>query len=252
MLTKRIIPCLDVRNGRVVKGKKFEDIKDVDSPEVLGKYYSDSGADELVFYDITASNEDRKTSLEFVSKVAENLFIPFCVGGGVSSIGDFTSILRKGADKVSVNSSAVKNPNLIKEAAEKFGNQCVVLSMDVKKNNEGSWDVYIKGGREKTNLDAIEWAKKGVNLGAGEIVVNSIDEDGMKNGYDIELLSKITEVVNVPVIASGGAGKMEDFCKATKIANCDGVLAASVFHFGEMKIMDLKKYMKKEGIEVRL
>lgn len=252
MLTKRIIPCLDVRNGRVVKGKKFEDIKDVDSPEVLGKYYSDSGADELVFYDITASNEDRKTSLEFVSKVAENLFIPFCVGGGVSSIDDFTSILRKGADKVSVNSSAVKNPNLIKEAAEKFGNQCVVLSMDVKKNNEGSWDVYIKGGREKTNLDAIEWAKKGVNLGAGEIVVNSIDEDGMKNGYDIELLSKITEVVNVPVIASGGAGKMEDFCKATKIANCDGVLAASVFHFGEMKIMDLKKYMKKEGIEVRL
>ncbi|WP_018591158.1 imidazole glycerol phosphate synthase subunit HisF [Terrisporobacter glycolicus] len=251
MLTKRIIPCLDVRNGRVVKGKKFEDIKDVDSPEVLGKYYSDSGADELVFYDITASNEDRKTSLEFVSKVAENLFIPFCVGGGVSSIDDFTSILRNGADKVSVNSAAVKSPNIIKEAAEKFGNQCVVLSMDVKKNNEGSWDVYVKGGREKTNLDAVEWAKKVVNLGAGEIVVNSIDEDGMKKGYDIELLSKITEAVNVPVIASGGAGKMEDFCKAIKKANCDGVLAASVFHFGEIKIMELKTYMKKEGIEVR-
>lgn len=251
MLTKRIIPCLDVRNGRVVKGKKFEDIKDVDSPEVLGKYYSDSGADELVFYDITASNEDRKTSLEFVSKVAENLFIPFCVGGGVSSIDDFTSILRNGADKVSVNSAAVKSPNIIKEAAEKFGNQCVVLSMDVKKNNEGSWDVYVKGGREKTNLDAVEWAKKVVNLGAGEIVVNSIDEDGMKKGYDIELLSKITEAVNVPVIASGGAGKMEDFCKAIKKANCHGVLAASVFHFGEIKIMELKTYMKKEGIEVR-
>ncbi|MCC3868304.1 imidazole glycerol phosphate synthase subunit HisF [Terrisporobacter mayombei] len=252
MLTKRIIPCLDVRNGRVVKGKKFEDIKDIDSPEVLGKYYSDSGADELVFYDITASNEERKTSLEFVSKVAENLSIPFCVGGGVSSIDDFTNILRKGADKVSVNSSAVRNPNLIKEAAEKFGNQCVVLSMDVKKNDKGSWDVYIKGGREKTDLDAIEWAKKGVNLGVGEIVVNSIDEDGMKNGYDIELLSKITEAVNVPVIASGGAGKLQDFCLATKKANCDGVLAASVFHFGEIKIKDLKEYMKKQGIEVRL
>lgn len=251
MLTKRIIPCLDVKNGRVVKGKKFKDIEDVDSPEVLGKYYSDSGADELVFYDITASNEERKTYLEFVSKVAKNLSIPFCVGGGVSSIDDFTNILRKGADKVSVNSAAVKNPNLIKEAAEKFGNQCVVLSMDVKKNNEGSWDVYVKGGREKTNLDAVKWAKEGVNLGAGEIVVNSIDEDGMKKGYDIELLSKITNAVNVPVIASGGAGKMEDFCKATKIANCDGVLAASVFHFGEIKIKDLKEYMKKEGIEVR-
>lgn len=252
MLTKRIIPCLDVRNGRVVKGKKFKDIEDVDSPEILGEFYSNSGADELVFYDITASNEERKTSLEFVSKVAENISIPFSVGGGVSSIDDFTNILRKGADKVSINSAAVKNPNLIREAAQKFGNQCVVLSMDVKKNNKGSWDVYVKGGREKTDLDAIEWAKEVVSLGAGEIVVNSIDEDGMKNGYDIELLSKITKSVNVPVIASGGAGKMEDFCKAAKDANCDGILAASVFHFGEIKINDLKEYMKKEGIEVRL
>lgn len=252
MLTKRIIPCLDVRNGRVVKGKKFKDIEDVDSPEVLGKFYCDSGADELVFYNITASNEERKTSLEFVSKVAENLSIPFSVGGGVSCLDDFTNILRQGADKVSINSSAVKNPNLIKEAAQKFGDQCVVLSMDVKKNDKGSWDVYVKGGREKTDLDAIEWAKKGVKLGAGEIVVNSIDEDGMKNGYDIELLSKITQAVNVPVIASGGAGTMEDFCKAAKEANCDGILAASVFHFGEIKIKDLKEYMKKEGIEVRL
>ena len=252
MLTKRIIPCLDVRNGRVVKGKKFKDIVDVDFPEVLGEFYSDNGADELVFYDITASNEERKTSLEFVSKVAENISIPFCVGGGVSSIDDFTNILRKGADKVSINSSAVLNPQLIKEAAEKFGNQCVVLSMDVKKNDSGSWDVYIKGGREKTNLDAIEWAKEGVKLGAGEIVVNSMDEDGMKKGYDIDLLSKITQAVNVPVIASGGAGTMDDFVRAAKDGNCDGILAASVFHYGEIKIKDLKEYMKKEGIEVRL
>lgn len=252
MLTKRIIPCLDVRNGRVVKGKKFKDIVDVDAPEILGKFYSDNGADELVFYDITASNEERKTSLDFVSKVAKNINIPFSVGGGVSTIDDFTDILRKGADKVSVNSSAVRNPNLIKEASEKFGAQCVVLSMDVKKNKEGSWSVYVKGGREKTDLDAIEWAKRGVELGAGEIVVNSMDEDGMKNGYDIELLSKITSVVNVPVIASGGAGNMDDFVNAAKYADADGILAASVFHFGEIKINDLKKYMKKHGIEVRI
>ena len=252
MLTKRIIPCLDVRNGRVVKGKKFKDIVDVDDPATLGKFYSDSGADELVFYDITASNEERKTSLEFVKRVAEEINIPFCVGGGVSTIDDFTNILLKGADKVSVNSSAVKNPQLIREASEKFGAQCVVLSMDAKKNDEGSWSVYVKGGREKTDLDAIEWAKKGVELGAGEIVVNSIDEDGMKNGYDIELLSKITSAVNVPVIASGGAGNMDDFVKAAKEADADGILAASFFHFGEIKIKDLKEYMKKQGVEVRI
>ncbi|CAH2213005.1 imidazole glycerol phosphate synthase subunit HisF [Tepidibacter aestuarii] len=252
MLTRRIIPCLDVRSGRVVKGKKFENIVDVDSPEILGKYYSDCGADELVFYDITASNEERKTSLEFVSKVAKNINIPFCVGGGVSSIDDFTDILRRGADKVSINSSAVKNPYLIKEASLKFGAQCVVLSMDVKKNYEGSWDVYVKGGREKTDLDAVKWAIKGVELGAGEIVVNSIDEDGMKNGYDIELLKRITSVVNVPVIASGGAGNMKDFYDAVKYANVDGILAASVFHFGEIKIKDLKKYLKDKGIEIRI
>ena len=252
MLTKRIIPCLDVRNGRVVKGKKFKDIVDVDDPATLGKFYSDSGADELVFYDITASNEERKTSLEFVKRVAEEINIPFCVGGGVSTIDDFTNILLKGADKVSVNSSAVKNPQLIREASEKFGAQCVVLSMDAKKNDEGSWSVYVKGGREKTDLDAIERAKKGVELGAGENVVNSIDEDGMKNGYDIELLSKITSAVNVPVIASGGAGNMDDFVKAAKEADADGILAASVFHFGEIKIKDLKEYMKKQGVEVRI
>lgn len=252
MLTKRIIPCLDVRNGRVVKGKKFKDIVDVDEPATLGKFYSDCGADELVFYDITASSEERKTSLEFVTRVAEKINIPFCVGGGVSTIDDFTNILLKGADKVSINSSAVKNPNLIREASEKFGAQCVVLSMDAKKNDKGSWSVYVKGGREKTDLDAIEWAKKGVELGAGEIVVNSIDEDGMKNGYDIELLSKITEVVDVPVIASRGAGSMDDFCKVIKEANVDGVLAASVFHFGEINIKELKDYMIWNGISIRI
>ena len=251
MLTRRIIPCLDVRNGRVVKGKQFKDIVDVDSPDALGKYYSDCGADELVFYDITASNEERKTSLEFVSKVAENINIPFCVGGGVNSIDDFTDILRRGADKVSINSSAVKNPDLIKEASLKFGAQCVVLSIDTKKNGD-SWNVYIKGGRENTGLDAVKWAIKGVELGAGEIVVNSIDEDGMKNGYDIDLLKQISSSVNVPIIASGGAGVMDDFYNAIKNANVDGVLAASVFHFGEIKIEDLKKYLKEKGVEIRL
>lgn len=252
MLARRIIPCLDVRNGRVVKGKKFENIVDVDSPEKLGKFYSDSGADELVFYDITASSEERKTSMEFVKKVANEINIPFCVGGGVSTVEDFKDILRKGADKVSINSSAVRNPQLIKDASEIFGAQCVVLSIDAKKNNEGFWSVYVKGGREKTELDAIEWAKKGVELGAGEIVVNSIDEDGMKKGYDLELLKQITDSVNVPVIASGGAGKLNHFEEVVKYANVDGILAASVFHFGEIKIDDLKKYLKSKGIEIRL
>ncbi|MGD9568125.1 MAG: imidazole glycerol phosphate synthase subunit HisF [Sedimentibacter sp.] len=252
MLARRIIPCLDVRNGRVVKGTKFQDIKDVDDPANLGKFYSDSGADELVFYDITASNEERKTSLEFVKKVAYEINIPFSVGGGVSTLDDFKYILRSGADKVSVNSSAVKNPNLIKEASERFGNQCVVLSIDAKKNEVGSWSVYIRGGREKTNLDAVEWAARGVALGAGEIVVNSIDEDGMKNGYDLELLKKITAAVSVPVIASGGAGKYQHFLDAVQYADVDGILAASVFHFGEIKIMDLKKYLKDNGVSIRL
>jgi cyclase len=252
MLAKRIIPCLDVRNGRVVKGTKFQDIKDVDDPARLGKFYSDSGADELVFYDITASNEERKTSLEFVKKVAYLINIPFSVGGGVSTLEDFKYILRSGADKVSVNSAAVKNPNLIKEASERFGNQCVVLSIDAKKNDEGSWSVYIKGGREKTDLDAVEWAVRAVALGAGEIVVNSIDEDGMKNGYDLELLKRITSSVSVPVIASGGAGKLEHFLEAVKYADVDGILAASVFHFGEINIIDLKKYLINNAVSVRL
>lgn len=252
MLAKRIIPCLDVRNGRVVKGSQFSNIVDVEAPEVLGKFYSDEGADELVFYDITASNEERKTSLDFVEVVAKEINIPFCVGGGVKTIDDFTDILRRGADKVSVNSQAVLNPSLITEASKKFGAQCVVLSIDAKKNEEGSWSVYVKGGREKTELDAIEWAKQGVELGAGEIVVNSIDEDGMKNGYDLELLTRITNVVKVPVIASGGAGTMNHFLEAVNVSDADGILAASVFHFGEIKISELKKFLKDKGVEIRL
>jgi cyclase len=252
MLTKRIIPCLDVRNGRVVKGQQFDQIKDIDDPARLGKFYSDQGADELVFYDITASAEDRKISLDFVEAVAREINIPFCVGGGVETLEDFSRILRKGADKISINSGAVKNPSLIQEASLKFGAQCVVLSMDVKKNAQGTWDVYIKGGREKTNLDAISWAKQVVSLGAGEIVVNSIDEDGMKQGYDIELLKQITAAVNVPVIASGGAGKIEHFYEAASKANVDGILAASVFHFGEIKINTLKQALNDQGMPIRI
>lgn len=252
MSVKRVIPCLDIRNGRVVKGKKFMDIQDVDDPAKLGKYYSESGADEIVFYDITASNEERKNSLEFVKNVAQEVDIPICVGGGISSLEDFKYILENGADKISINSYAVQNPSFIKEASEKFGKQCVVLAIDAKTNEEGTWDVYIKGGRENTGLDAVEWAKKGVELGAGEIVVNSIDEDGMKSGYDLELLKKIVEAVNVPIIASGGAGRLEHFLDAVNYANVDGILAASVFHFGEIKIKDLKKYLKENNVEVRL
>jgi cyclase len=252
MLVKRIIPCLDVRNGRVVKGKKFKDIKDVDDPSTLGKYYSDEGADELVFYDITASSEERKISLEFVSQVAQTINIPFCVGGGVNTIDDFTTILRNGADKVSVNSAAVKNPLLIKEASLKFGAQCVVLSIDALRNDKGSWDVYINGGRTNTHIDAIEWVKEGVRLGAGEIVLNSIDADGMKEGYDIELLNRVAEVVNVPIIASGGAGKVEDFIEAATIGKADGILAASVFHYKELTIESVKKALIENGVPMRL
>jgi len=252
MLTRRVIPCLDVRDGRVVKGKKFTDIVDVEDPEVLGEYYSRAGADELVFYDITATNDARRISLEFIEKVAARINIPFCVGGGVKSVEDFTDILRRGADKVSVNSAAVKNPELITEASLKFGAQCVVLSMDVKKVDEGKWGVFINGGRIDTGLDALEWAREGVRLGAGELVINSIDADGMKEGYDLDLLKTITSNVGVPVIASGGAGRMEDFSRAVLEADVDGALAASVFHYKEIGIKELKEYMRSKGIEVRL
>jgi len=248
MLAKRIIPCLDVRDGRVVKGQKFMNIKDVASPTEMAAFYSNEGADELVFYDITASHENRETSLEFVKQVADEINIPFCVGGGVNSIEDFDRILKSGADKVSINSSAVKNPSLISEGARKYGNQCVVVSIDAKLVGD-QYQVFIKGGRENTGLNAIDWAMKAVVLGAGELVINSIDEDGMKKGYDTVLLEMISKVVNVPIIASGGAGTMEHFVEGASVA--DGILAASVFHNKEIKIQDLKTYLYNNNVKVR-
>lgn len=250
MLTKRIIPCLDVDHGRVVKGKKFKDIQDVADPVELGRYYSEQGADELVFYDITASYEERDIFINIVEKVAEAIRIPFTIGGGISRVEDFRKVLMAGADKVSVNSSAVKNPQLIRDAALKFGNQCVVLSIDAKRNNSGSWDVYVKGGRENTGIDAIEWAKRGQELGAGEICINSIDTDGVKRGYDLELNRKLSEILTIPVIASGGAGEKAHFSEVLK-AGADAALAASVFHYKEIPIPELKTYLAGEGIAVR-
>jgi len=250
MLTKRIIPCLDVDHGRVVKGKKFHDIQDVADPIELGRYYSDQGADELVFYDITASYEDRDIFINIVEKVAESIRIPFTIGGGISKVEDFRKVLMAGADKVSVNSSAVKNPQLIREAALRFGAQCVVLSIDAKRNNQGSWDVYVKGGRENTGIDAIEWAKQGQELGAGEICINSIDTDGVKKGYDLELNQKLSRLLTIPIIASGGAGKMADFAEVLKVG-ADAALAASVFHYKEIPIVDLKNYLHDQQIPVR-
>ena len=250
MLTKRIIPCLDVDHGRVVKGKKFQNIQDVADPVELGRYYSDQGADELVFYDITASYEDRDIFIHIVEKVAEAIRIPFTIGGGISKVEDFRKVLMAGADKVSVNSSAVKNPQLIREAALRFGAQCVVLSIDAKRNNKGSWDVYVKGGRENTGIDAIEWAKQGQDLGAGEICINSIDTDGVKKGYDLELNQKLSSLLTIPIIASGGAGKMEDFAEVLKVG-ADAALAASVFHYKEIPIVDLKNFLHNQQIPVR-
>lgn len=250
MLTKRIIPCLDVDNGRVVKGKKFKDIKDVADPVELGRFYSEQGADELVFYDITASYEKRDIFINIVEKVAEAIRIPFTIGGGISKVEDFRRVLMAGADKVSVNSSAVKNPQLIKDAALKFGTQCVVLSIDAKRNHQGSWDVYIKGGRENTGIDAIDWAIQGQNLGAGEICINSIDTDGVKNGYDLELNHLLSEKLTIPIIASGGAGKIEDFAEVLKVG-ADAALAASVFHYKEISIKDLKNYLYTQDIPIR-
>lgn len=252
MITKRIIPCLDVRHGRVVKGKQFEDIKDIDDPVKLARYYTEAGADELVFYDITATKEKRDPDYDFIGEIGKEINIPFCVGGGVNELKDFEEILARGADKVSINSGAVKNPELIREAAEKYGNQCVVLSVDLKKNEAGNYDVYIAGGNKNTGLDGIEWIKKGVELGAGEVVVNSMDQDGMKNGFDIELLQRVGEAVDVPIIASGGAGKPEDFLEAAKETEADGLLAAGIFHAGEVKIPELKKYLKSQGIPIRM
>ncbi|MCH4071471.1 imidazole glycerol phosphate synthase subunit HisF [Pseudoramibacter sp.] len=251
MLTKRIIPCLDVDHGRVVKGKKFKNIQDVADPVELGRYYSEQGADELVFYDITASYEKRDIFINVVEKVAEAVRIPFTIGGGIRTTDDFRQVLMAGADKVSVNSAAVNNPQLIMDAALRFGNQCVVLSIDAKRNGKGSWDVFVDGGRKNTGIDAIEWAKKGESLGAGEICINSIDTDGVKRGYDIELNQKLSETLTIPVIASGGAGKMQDFSEVLK-AGADAALAASVFHYKEILIPELKHYLSGEGLPIRL
>ena len=252
MITKRIIPCLDVKNGRVVKGVNFEGLSDVSSPVELAKYYSDNGADELVFYDITASYEERALFTDILREVASQIFIPLTVGGGINTIEDFDRVLKCGADKVSVNSGAIRNPELIREAAQKYGNQCVVISADVKRV-DGVFRVFAKGGRENTGMEAISWIKKCVELGAGEVVVNSIDTDGVKGGFDLEMLQAVCEAVNVPVIASGGAGSVKNFVDLFhSIPDIDAGLAASVFHFGEIRIPDLKKELKQNGITVRL
>lgn len=251
MLAKRIIPCLDVRAGRVVKGAKFQNIMDVDDPVLLAEKYSELGADELVFYDITASNEERDIFIDVVEKTAEQVHIPFTVGGGIRTIEDFRNVLKAGADKVSVNSAAVKNPDLIREAAEKFGNQCVVLSIDAKKRDDGKWTVFINGGRIDTGMDAVEWALEGERLGAGEIVLNAIDTDGVKTGYSLDITAEIAGRVNIPVVASGGAGTMEHFLEVFTKGKADAALAASVFHFGEIDIKQLKRYLRENNVEVR-
>jgi len=251
MITKRIIPCLDVKNGRVVKGVNFEGIRDVSSPVELGRYYSENGADELVFYDITASYEGRGLFTDILRQVAETIFIPLTVGGGINTIEDFDRVLKCGADKVSVNSGAIKNPALIGEAAKKYGDQCVVLSADIKRVG-GQFRVFAKGGREDTGMEAIDWIKKCVAAGAGEVVVNSMDTDGVKQGFDIPLLERVCEAVRVPVIASGGAGNMQHFVDLFRaIPDIDAGLAASIFHFGEVAISDLKNELKRNDITVR-
>lgn len=251
MITKRIIPCLDIRDGRVVKGKNFEGIRDVEDPTELARYYNMSGADELVFYDITASFEGRALFTDVLTKVASEIFIPLTVGGSVNTVDDFDRILKCGADKVSVNSGAIKNPSLIGEAAKRYGDQCVVLSMDVKRV-DGRFTVFAKGGRENTGIDALKWAEDGVKRGAGEIVVNSIDTDGVKGGFDLEMLEAICDRVNVPVIASGGAGNMEHFLTLFKtLPKVDAGLAASIFHFKQVDIMELKEYLNDNSIPMR-
>ena len=252
MITKRIIPCLDVRNGTVVKGVNFEGLREINSPVALAKYYSDNGADELVFYDITASSDGRKLFTDILCDTAKNVFIPLTVGGGINGVADFERVLGCGADKVSVNSGAIRNPAIVGEAAKLYGNQCVVLSVDIKRVN-GAFRVFAKGGREDTGLEAIEWVRRCVGEGAGEVVVNSIDTDGVKKGFDLEMLNAVCEAVSVPVIASGGAGSIKDFITLFKtLPRVDAGLAASIFHFGEIKIRDLKSEMAKNNIPTRL
>lgn len=251
MITKRIIPCLDVRDGRVVKGVNFQGVSDVSSPVELAEYYSESGADELVFYDITASVEGRKLFTDILTEVASKIFIPLTVGGGINTVADFDRVLKCGADKVSVNSGAIKNPLLISDAAKRYGNQCVVISADVKRV-DGVFRVFARGGRENTGMEAVAWLRHCVDLGAGEVVLNSIDTDGVKNGFDLEMLARVTEAVGVPVIASGGAGCIRDFVDLfQKLPAVDAGLAASIFHFGEVTIPALKRELIKNGINVR-
>lgn len=252
MITKRITPCLDVKDGRVVKGVNFKGLQDVSSPVELAKYYTQNGADELVFYDITASSDGRKLFTDILCETAKSVFIPLTVGGGINTVEDFDRVLKCGADKVSVNSGAIKSPDLICKAAKLYGDQCVVLSVDVKRV-DGVFRVFAKGGRENTGMDAIEWIKRCVANGAGEVVVNSIDTDGVKKGFDLEMLEKVCDAVNVPVIASGGAGKIEDFITLfNTVPKVDAGLAASIFHFGEVSINDLKKEMKRNNIPTRI
>jgi len=252
MITKRIIPCLDVRDGRVVKGTNFQGLQDVSSPVELGKFYSDNGADELVFYDITASAEGRKLFTDILTEVASTIFIPLTVGGGINTVEDFDRVLKCGADKVSVNSGAIRNPDLVREAARLYGDQCVVLSADVKRV-DGVFRVFAKGGRENTGMEAISWIKRCVDNGAGEVVLNSIDTDGVKKGFDLEMLEAVSNAVDVPVIASGGAGCAEDFITLFKtLPKVDAGLAASIFHFGQVQIPDLKKILRNNDIPVRL
>lgn len=252
MITKRIIPCLDVKDGRVVKGVNFEGLSDVSSPVELAAYYSDCGADELVFYDITASAEGRRLFTDILAETARRVFIPLTVGGGINTLEDFDRVLKCGADKVSVNSGAIKNPALIEEAAKRYGDQCVVLSVDAKRTDSG-FTVFARGGRDNTGIDAVEWIRRGVASGAGEIVLNSIDTDGVKGGFDLEMLRAVCEAVNVPVIASGGAGKMEDFVTLFReVPDISAGLAASIFHFGEVAIPDLKRYLAENGVLMRI
>ena len=251
MITKRIVPCLDIRDGKVVKGVNFEGIRDVADPVEMAAYYNESGADELVFYDITASVEGRKLFTDVLTSVANQIFIPLTVGGGINTLDDFDRVLKCGADKVSVNSGAIKDPSLIEAGAKKYGDQCVVLSMDIKRV-DGKFHLFKNGGREDTGIDALQWAVDGVNRGAGELVVNSIDTDGVRGGFDLEMLDAVAARCKVPIIASGGAGKMEDFAELFKHDGMDAGLAASIFHFKEVKIGDLKQYLREQGIEMRI
>ncbi len=252
MITKRIIPCLDVKNGRVVKGTNFQGLADVSSPVELAKFYSENGADELVFYDITASYEGRQLFTDILTQVAKQIFIPLTVGGGINTVDDFDRVLKCGADKVSVNSGAIRNPDLVEQAAKRYGNQCVVLSVDIKRV-DGEFRVFAKGGREDTGMEAISWVKQCVERGAGEICVNSIDTDGVKQGFDLPMLKAVSEAVDVPVIASGGAGCTKDFIRLfSTLPKVDAGLAASIFHFGQVQIPELKKILRNSGVQVRL